>query len=426
MGLYFIGVACITFCAIGLLLSSVILLSRKCFIRSKPCRLNINNNPSLSKDINSGQSLLSALLNLGIGIPSPCGGKANCKQCKVRVTKHADAPLETDKATFSPQQLDKGWRLACQCRVQHDLNIEIEDRYLHTDSWSGVVISNENVATFIKELVIKLDNDAHIPFKPGGYLQITVPPYRTNTSDWKQTIDPKYHTDWEHFRLFDVVVDHSNLTSNQNKGYSLASYPAELPLIKFNVRIATPPIVNNQPKTDIPWGVCSSYIFSLKPNDRVTVSGPFGESFMKEDDRPLIFLIGGAGSSFARSHILDLLLEKNTKRDISLWYGARSLKENIYEEEYTALEKQFPNFHYHLVLSSPLQEDIDAGWDVQNPIKTNFLFKAFELGQLKLLDNPEEHLYYVCGPPLHNSSVLQLLDNYGVEKESIILDNFDN
>ncbi|EPP34907.1 ubiquinone oxidoreductase, Na(+)-translocating, F subunit [Chlamydia ibidis] len=424
-GLYFIGIASLVFCAIGLILSAVILVSRKLLIKTHPCKLKINNDESLTKVVNSGRTLLSSLLDSGIAIPSPCGGKATCKQCKVRIVSNADEPLETDRATFSKQQLAQGWRLSCQTRVQHDMSLEIEERFLHSSTWEGTVISNDNVATFIKELVVSIDPDRPIPFKPGGYLQITVPPYKTNTSDWKHTMSPEYYGDWEHFHLFDHVINQESLPyGSANKAYSLASYPAELPIIKFNIRIATPPFVNGIPSKEIPWGICSSYIFSLKAGDKIILSGPYGESFMKEDDRPVIFLIGGAGSSFGRSHILDLLLNKHTSRDLTLWYGARSLKENIYQEEYEKLEKKFPNFHYHLVLSEPLPEDIAAGWDKNNPEKTNFLFRAFELGQLSKLDNPEDYLYYVCGPPLHNSSILKLLENYGVERSSIVLDDF--
>lgn len=421
----FILVSCIVFCLIGLVLSGVILLARKFFIKEHPCKLTINNNDSLSKTVISGKSLLATLSDIGIAIPSPCGGKATCKQCKVRIVKNADAPLETDRGTFTKQQLQQGWRLSCQTKVQHDLGLEIEERYLHASTWEGTVVSNDNVATFIKELVVRIDPKTPIPYKPGGYLQITVPPYKTNSSDWKATMAPEYYSDWEHFHLFDTEIDYRQLApASINKAYSLASHPAEFPLIKFNVRIATPPIVEGRPQPEIPWGVCSSYIFSLKPGDVISVSGPYGESFMIDDDRPLVFLIGGAGSSFGRSHILDLLLEKHTKREITLWYGARSLKENIYQDEYEQLEKQFPNFHYHLVLSNPLPEDIAAGWDKNDPIKTNLLFQAFELGMLKQLENPEDYLYYVCGPPLHNSSILKLLENYGVERSSIILDDF--
>ncbi|WP_139413894.1 NADH:ubiquinone reductase (Na(+)-transporting) subunit F [Chlamydia abortus] len=424
-GLYFISIASLVFCVIGLILSGIILLARKFLVKIHPCKLKINDDDTLTKTVDSGHTLLSSLLDSGIPIPSPCGGKATCKQCKVKIVKDADPPLETDRATFSKQQLEHGWRLSCQTKVQHDMCLEIEERYLHASSWEGTVVSNDNVATFIKELVVSIDPAHPIPFKPGGYLQIRVPAYKTNTSDWKQTMAPEYHSDWERFNLFGRIIDNSLLEPDSaNKAYSLASYPAELPIIKFNVRIATPPFINNAPNPSIPWGVCSSYIFSLQPGDKITVSGPYGESFMKENNRPLIFLIGGAGSSFGRSHILDLLLDKHSTREITLWYGARSLKENIYQEEYEKLDKDFPNFHYHLVLSEPLPEDITAGWDKDDPKKTNFLFQAFELGQLSKLGNPEDYLYYVCGPPLHNSSILKLLENYGVERSSIILDDF--
>ncbi|AFS26202.1 ubiquinone oxidoreductase, Na(+)-translocating, F subunit [Chlamydia psittaci WC] len=424
-GLYFISIASVVFCVIGLILSGIILIARKFLVKIHPCKLKINDDDSLTKTVDSGRTLLSSLLDSGIPIPSPCGGKATCKQCKVKIVKNADQPLETDRATFSKQQLEQGWRLSCQTKVQHDMCLEIEERYLHASSWEGTVVSNDNVATFIKELVVSIDPAHPIPFKPGGYLQIRVPAYKTNTSDWKQTMAPEYHSDWERFNLFGRIIDNSLLEPDSaNKAYSLASYPAELPIIKFNVRIATPPFINNAPNPSIPWGVCSSYIFSLQPGDKITVSGPYGESFMKENNRPLIFLIGGAGSSFGRSHILDLLLDKHSTREITLWYGARSLKENIYQEEYEKLDKDFPNFHYHLVLSEPLPEDIAAGWDKDDPEKTNFLFQAFELGQLSKLSNPEDYLYYVCGPPLHNSSILKLLENYGVERSSIILDDF--
>ena len=204
----------------------------------------------------------------------------------------------------------------------------------------------------------------------------------------------------------------------------MASYPAEKNRIKFNVRIATPPMVRGKISKEIPWGICSSYLFHLKKGDQVKLSGPFGESHMINDEREVVFLIGGAGSSFGRSHILDLFKEKETKRKVTLWYGARSLKENIYQEDYEELEKEFDNFYYELVLSEPADEDLDQGWPRDDPLKTNYLFKAFEIGQLKKMEEPENCLYFVCGPPLHNSSVTKLLDDYGVPRENIILDDF--
>ena len=237
----------------------------------------------------------------------------------------------------------------------------------------------------------------------------------------------QYFPDWEKFQLFDKKVDFSNLpVGNEEiiRAYSLASYPAERNLLRFNIRIATAPFIGGKISDDIPWGICSSYTFSLKPGDKVRLSGPYGESFMVDDQREVVFLIGGAGSSFGRSHILQLFRTDKTKRKVSMWYGARSLRENIYQEEYEQLAKEFPNFSYHLVLSEPLKEDLEAGWPQKDPIKTNFLFRAFEQGQLKAMDAPEECLFYVCGPPMHNKSILKLLDDYGVPRESIILDDF--
>ena len=202
------------------------------------------------------------------------------------------------------------------------------------------------------------------------------------------------------------------------------SYPLEKEITKYNVRIATPPIRDGKIVSNIPWGICSSYLFSLQSGDSVKLSGPFGESHMIDDDREVIFLIGGAGSSFGRSHIMSLFYGKKTKREVTLWYGARALRENMYQQEYETLAKEYPNFHYHLVLSDPLPEDIKQGWPTEDPIKTNFLFRAFEEGQLKNMESPEECLYYVCGPPLHNTSIMKLLDNYGVAKENIVLDDF--
>ncbi|MEG1542551.1 MAG: NADH:ubiquinone reductase (Na(+)-transporting) subunit F [Victivallaceae bacterium] len=420
-----IGISSIVFALVCVFLCFFILLVKKYLLSSKPCKIKINDDDSLIKIVPEGISLLNALQNEGIGIPSPCGGKATCKQCKLQITDGVGTPLDIDKSTFSKKQLNSGWRLSCQYKIHHDLSVLVEERYLTASTWTGTVVSNANVATFIKELVIKLNDSSVIPYKPGGYLQICVPPFTTNTSDWKSTMDSLYYSDWEKLDIFNRKIDFSMLTPNaDSRAYSLASYPKEAPFLKFNIRIAIPPMKDNRIQENIPWGLCSSYLFSRKPGDFITMTGPYGESFMQDNIKPLIFLIGGAGSSFGRSHISDLLKDKHSQRDISLWYGARSLKENIYGQDYLELEKEFPNFHYHLVLSEPLPEDIADGWDINNPIKTNFLFKAFELGQLKLLENPEDYLFYVCGPPMHNKSILKLLEDYGVPRSSIILDDF--
>jgi Na+-transporting NADH:ubiquinone oxidoreductase subunit F len=414
--------AIVAFVLVGLLLAAMILFTRAKLVSTEECKIFINNDPELTKSVPGGQTLLSALTTQGIAVPSPCGGKATCKQCRVQVVEGGGPVLETDKASFTRQQIAEGWRLSCQCKVKADLAVHIPDHLLSVKEWTGRVVSNENVATFIKELVVEVPEE--VPYRSGGYLQFHVPPFKTNTSDWKQTIDRQYWEDWERFRLFDREIDFSHLGDDLIRAYSMASYPAEGRTIKFNIRIATPPFIAGEPAPGIPWGVCSSYTFGLKPGDEVRLSGPYGESFMIQDNRELVFLIGGAGSSFGRSHILHLFNTEKTKRKVSLWYGARSMKENIYQEEYEELDRRHDNFSYHLVLSEPLPADLEAGWPKQDPVKTGFLFKSFEIGQLQQMEEPEEVLYYVCGPPLHNKAVMQLLSDYGVPPENIVLDDF--
>ncbi len=401
--------AIIAFVFVGLFLAGVILYARAKLVSTAPCKIYLNDDQILEAP--GGTTLLNALLTRKIPIPSPCGGKATCKQCKVRVTEGGGAILETDKATFSKKELAAGWRLSCQCKLRGDLHIKIPADHLDVKEFEGTVLSNENVATFIKELIVKLPQD--LTYSSGAYLLFHVPAFSTNSSDWKQTMDPKFHADWEKFGFLGHKIA---FTEECTRAYSMASYPEEGRIVKFNIRIATPP------KPSLPWGICSSYTFGLKAGDKVRLSGPYGESFMRKGDAPVIFLIGGAGSSFGRSHILHLFLTEKTSRKVDLWYGARSLKENIYEEEYRKLAAENPNFTYHLVLSEPLPQD---NWP-KDPIQTNFLFKAFELGQLSKMEAPEDALYYVCGPPMHNKSIMKLLDDYGVARENIVLDDFGN
>lgn len=417
------------FIIIGVGLTILILITKATFVSSEMCTIKINEDPELTINTPGGGTLLSALTSHGIPIPSPCGGKATCKQCRVQILEGASDPIQTDIDSFTKRQLKEGWRLSCQCKVKHDLHVHVDEHSLGVKEWLATVISNDNVATFIKELVVEIPAGEEVPYRSGGYLQFHVPPFKTNTSDWKATMDPQYYPDWEKYGLFDRALDFSQLPSPPNdviRAYSMASFPAEGRKLIFNIRIATPPFVNGKMQDQLPWGICSSYAFSLKPGDKIRLSGPYGESFMINDDRELVFLIGGAGSSFGRSHLLHLFKTEKTKRKAAMWYGARSIKENIYEKEYKDLEKAFPNFKYQLVLSEPLPEDIAAGWPAKDPLKTNYLFKAFEEGQLKKMEYPEECLFYVCGPPMHNKSVLKLLDDYGVPRENIILDDFGN
>lgn len=415
------------FILVGVGLAGLILFTRAKLITSEICKIKINDDPSLAKNVLGGGTLLTALTSNGIPVPSPCGGKATCKQCRVQVVEGETEALETDKATFSKKQLQEGWRLSCQVKVKHDMSLKIDPHALGVKEWEATVVKNDNVATFIKELVVEIPEGEEVPYRSGGYLQFHVPPFKTNTEEWKATMDPKYFADWEKYQLFGIPVDFSALPKGPDeviRAYSMASYPAEGRKLMFNIRIATPPFVAGKIAENIPWGICSTYTFALKPGDKIRLSGPYGESFMINDNRELVFLIGGAGSSFGRSHIMHLLKTEHSSRKISLWYGARSIKENIYQEEYEQLAQEFDNFKYNLVLSEPLPEDIEAGWPTKDPIKTNYLFKAFEMGQLKQMESPEECLFYVCGPPMHNKSVLKLLDDYGVPRDNIVLDDF--
>ncbi len=414
--------AVVAFVLIGLGLAAMILFTKAKFVMSELCKIFINDDAKLTKTVKGGETLLSSLTSSGVPIPSPCGGKATCKQCRVRILEGAEPALETDKATFTKKELADGWRLSCQCKVKHDVHVRVDEHALSVEKWECEVVSNENVATFIKELIVTAP--VNVSYRAGGYLQFHVPPFQTNTEEWKATMDQKYWTDWEKFQMFGRAVDYSHLKEEVIRAYSMASYPAEGKKLRFNIRIATPPLDRGRVSDSVPWGICSSYTFGLKPGDKISLSGPYGESFMLNDDRELIFLIGGAGSSFGRAHIMHLFKTEGTKRKVTLWYGARSLKENIYQEEYEELVRQHANFAYNLVLSEPQPEDIDAGWPKDDPLKTSYLFSAFEMGQLKQLEEPEECLYYVCGPPLHNKAIMQLLADYGVPRESIVLDDF--
>lgn len=419
--------ATIAFVSIGVGLAVLILFTKAKLVSTEKVHIDVNHDPELSFDTEAGSTLLQTLSSHGIPIPSPCGGKATCKQCRVQVVEGATEPLETDRATFTKKQLKDGWRLSCQTKVKHDLGVHVDEHALGVKVWEATVVSNENVATFIKELVVMLPEGEEVPYKSGGYLQFHVPPFRTNTADWKQTMDPIFYSDWEKYNLFNRELNFEYLPKEPNeiiRAYSMASFPAEGRKLIFNIRIATPPFIGGKIAENIPWGICSSYTFGLKAGDTVKLSGPYGESFMIADQRDLIFLIGGAGSSFGRSHILHLFNTEKTSRRVSMWYGARSMKENIYQKEYEDLAKEHPHFDYNLVLSEPLPDDIASGWPAKDPLKTNFLFKAFELGKLKKMENPEDALFYVCGPPMHNKSVLKLLDDYGVPRESIVLDDF--
>ncbi|WP_108624274.1 NADH:ubiquinone reductase (Na(+)-transporting) subunit F [Candidatus Similichlamydia epinepheli] len=369
-----------------------------------------------------GETLLHSLLRGSVAIPSPCGGKGLCHQCRVRIVEGANPPTDLERGVFSDEEIESGWRLACQVFVKNEIKVDLPGRIL-SSSFAGVVSSNKNVATFIKELVVELDEP--IQYESGEYFQFLIPNYATCTSSWKKGIDTEFHSEWERYGMFDSAIVHEK-DEETIRAYSLASYPGEGKTVRFTIRIASPPLKDGCVNSSIPWGIGSSYLFSRQKGDKIQFTGPFGESKMIKDERPIYFLIGGAGASFVRSHVMSLFMLNHTNRKVSLWYGARSLQENIYADEFLDIQKKFPNFTYHLVLSNPTDREKDLNWPLLDPERTGFLFQAFETGVLQNLNNPDQALYYVCGPPLHNRAIRNLLREYRIPKSSVILDDFGN
>ena len=374
-------------------------------------RININDEREL--EVKPGNSLLQTLADEQIFLPSACGGKGNCGMCKCQVLQGGGSILPTEKDFFSRKEQLDHWRLGCQVKVREDLKIHINPQIFGIKKWECTVVSNRNVATFIKEFVVKLPEGERLDFQSGGYIQIDVPKCIVRYSDIN--VDEEYRKDWEKFHMFDLVM--RNLDP-QFRAYSMASYPAEDNIIMLNVRIATPPFDRkNGGFMKVNPGVCSSYIHSLKPGDKVTISGPYGEFHIKDTQKEIIFIGGGAGMAPMRSHILDLFLTKHTQRKVSYWYGGRSLRELFYIDDFKKIEADNPNFKFNIALSSPLPED---NWNGYIGNIHEVLFENY----LKNHPEPEEIEYYLCGPPMMTQAVLTMLDNLGVPKDSVLFDDF--
>ncbi len=305
------------------------------------------------------------------------------------------------------------WRLGCQVKIREPLTIKLPESVLGIKKWECEVVSNRNVATFIKEFVVKLPEGEQLNFEPGGYIQIDVPKYETTFRDF--LIEEEYRADWDKFKMWDLSIKNSEETF---RAYSMANYPAEKNLIKLNIRIATPPWDNSKKEfMNVPPGICSSYVFSRKPGDKVTISGPYGEFHIKNTNAEMIYIGGGAGMAPLRSHIFHLFKTLKTGRKVSYWYGARSLREVFYEDEFRSIEKQFPNFTFNLALSEPLPEDNWTGY-------TGFIHQVLLDNYLGKRDDPEDIEYYFCGPPAMNNAVIKMMDNLGVPQENISFDDF--
>ena len=411
-------IAVVVFVIVTLILVALLLFIKTKLTPSGTVKININEGSKIV-EVTPGGNLLSTLAEQKIFLPSACGGKGACGQCKCRVTEGGGEILPTEVGFFNRKQIAANWRLGCQVKIKEDMAIEVPASALSVKKWECEVVSNHNVATFIKEFVVKLPEGEHLNFQSGGYIQIDVPAV---TVDYKDIdVDEQYQEDWEKMGLRTLKMVNPTPTV---RAYSMACYPAEGDIIKLNVRIATPPFDRAAGKwVDVNPGICSSYIYSLKPGDKITMSGPYGEFFLPKDlpeTQELIFVGGGAGMAPMRSHIMHLFHTEKTNRKVNFFYGARALKEAFYLDDYHAIEKKFPNFKFNLALDRPDPEADAAGVPYVAGFVHNVMFETY----LKNHEAPEDALYLMCGPPMMVGAVVNLLDSLGVPPENILYDNF--
>jgi Na+-transporting NADH:ubiquinone oxidoreductase subunit F len=399
------------FLVIILALVLVLLYARKKLTPQGEVTLKVNDKELKTEP---GGTVLSTLGEQGILLPSACGGQGTCGTCACQIHEGAGSLLPTEKGFFTRREEQNNWRLGCQVKVRNDMTIQVPPEVMDIKKWECEVISNKNVATFIKEFVVKLPEGEELNAEPGGYIQIDVPKTEVDFSKDIE-VEDEFKDEWDKFGLWDLKMKNTEETF---RAYSMANHPAEGNIIKLNVRIATPPWDRSKGKfKNVNPGVCSSYIFSLKPGDKITISGPYGDFFIKDTEKEMVYIGGGAGMAPLRSHIFHLFHTLKTGRTVSYWYGARSKKEIFYEEDFRELEKQFPNFSFHIALSEPREED---QWD--GPV--GFIHQVVYDNYLSKLDEPEELEYYLCGPPVMNDAVQNMLYNLGVPQEMIAFDDF--
>ena len=404
METFTLGVALFT--VIVLALVTIILVARSRLVSTGNVNITINGEKTIS--VPAGGKLLQTLAAEKLFVPSACGGGGTCAQCRVKVHSGGGSILPTEESHITKREASCGDRLSCQVAVKQDMDIEVPEEVFGVKKWECTVRSNDNVATFIKELVLELPEGEDVNFRAGGYIQIAAPAHKVDYSDFD--VAEEYREDWDKFNLWQYK---STVTEPIERAYSMANYPNEKGIIMLNVRIASPP-----PGSEgIPPGQMSSYIFNLKPGDKVTISGPFGEFFARETDKEMVFVGGGAGMAPMRSHIFDQLKRLNTKRKITFWYGARSRREMFYVEDFDQLAAENENFEWHVALSDPQPGD---DWDGYTGFIHNVLFEEY----LKNHPAPEDCEFYMCGPPIMNQSVINMLLDLGVDREDIMLDDF--
>ena len=399
------------FLLLTLLLVIVLLVAKSKLVPSGNVKLTINGEKEAEVPI--GGTLLNTLQSENIYLSSACGGGGACGQCRCRVVEGGGEILPTEKGFFSRKEQSEHWRLACQTKVKEDMQVIVPEEVFGVKEWECEVISNRNVSTFIKEFVVKLPEGEVMNFKSGSYAQITIPPYDIKYSDYD--IDEKFRGDWDHFDMWSLTCKNDTETI---RAYSMANYPAEGNIITLNVRIATPPMDRTTHKwMNVSPGISSSYIFSLKPGDKVRMSGPYGDFHIQDTDAEMLYIGGGAGMAPLRAQILHLFRTLHTNRKVSYWYGARSKKEIFYEEDFREIEKQFPNFSFHIALSDPQPEENWTGY-------TGFIHQVILDNYLKNHEAPEDIEYYMCGPGPMANAVKAMLENLGVERSQLFFDDF--
>lgn len=399
--------AVVMFTGTVLALSFVILYARTYLVASGLVSLAINDDAEKTLHTPAGGKLLTTLATEGIFLSSACGGGGTCGQCRCQVLSGGGSILSTEEGHFTRGEVRGQWRLACQVSVKQNMAIRIPDDAFGVQRWDCEVVSNKNVATFIKELVLKLPEDQQVGFRAGGFVQLEIPPYKMQYRDIQ--VEEEYRDDWDRFRVWDHS---SEVNETIVRAYSMANYPEERGILKFNIRIASPP-----PGTDYPAGKMSSYIFNLRPGDRITVFGPYGEFFVKDTPAEKIWIGGGAGMAPLRSQLFDELKRKSAKHPMSFWYGARSLREMFYQDEFDELQQRHDNFRWYAALSDPLPEDNWQGLE-------GFIHQVVYDEYLRDHPAPEDCEYYLCGPPPMIAAVLKMLEDLGVEPDSILLDDF--
>lgn len=395
------------FTAMVLALVMIILMARQFLVASGDVTITINGDPSKAVTVPAGGKLLGTLASKGIFLASACGGGGTCAQCRCRVIDGGGSILSTEEGHFTRGEIKENWRLSCQVAVKQDMDIQIPEDAIGVQRWECTVESNPNVATFIKELNLRLPEGADVDFRAGGYVQLEIPPYEMQYKEID--VEAEYRGDWDRFKVWDNA---SKVDETTIRAYSMANYPEEKGILKFNIRVASPP-----PGSDFPAGKMSSYVFNLKPGDKLTVFGPYGDFFVPDTPAEKIWIGGGAGMAPLRSQIFDELKRRNSTCRMSYWYGARSLREMFYAEEFDDLAAKHDNFEWHVALSDPMPEDNFKG-------HTGFIHQIVYEEYLKDHPAPEDCEYYLCGPPPMVAAVLKMLEDLGVEPENIRLDDF--